>query len=122
MNKIPVDLHTSDLDKFREAVSRLFIPFSLIPRAKQYEARLRHRQLGTLSFSHIAYDKPIDINAPPLLPLYMIQLTLRGSCQVRTTGHPYLISAENAQLVSPRIPLKMHCPSATDFLVVTIDP
>jgi AraC-like DNA-binding protein len=122
MNKMPVDFRTSDLDEFREAVAGLFIPFSLIPRAKQYDARLRHRRLGTLSFSHIAYDKPIDIDIPPLLPLYMVQLTLRGSCQIRTTGVPYLISEKCAQLAPPRIAQKMHCPAETDFLVITIDP
>jgi AraC-like DNA-binding protein len=123
VNKLPVDFHTSDLDEFREVVAGLLCcPFSLNPRAKQYDARLRHHRLGALSFTHIAYDNPIDIDVPPLLPVFMVQVTLRGSFQVRTTGAPHIISAERAQLAPPRVPLKMHCAAATDFLVISIDP
>ncbi|HKY64630.1 MAG TPA: AraC family transcriptional regulator [bacterium] len=122
MNEMAVDLRTSDLDEIREAVEGLFCPFSLRPRAKKYEAQLHHRRLGELSFTNISYDQPIDIEVPPQLPAFLIQFPLRGTFQARTEGANHLISTELAHLIPPGKPLKLHCPVATDFLVIAMDP
>lgn len=121
MNNLKADLRTSDLDEFREAVGKLLCPFSVIPHAKQYDARLHHRRFGGLSFIQITYDNPIDIDVPPIFPGFLVQVTLRGSFQVRTTGAPHLISAELAQLMPPHVPLKMHCPEGMDVLAININ-
>ncbi len=122
MNQAPVDFRTTDLDEFREIVGGLLRPFSLAARAKKYDARLCHRQLGTLGFTHISYNYGIDIDVPFSGPAFLMQVPLRGSFQVLTTGSPQIISGKSAHIAPPQRPMKMRCPGAIEFLVTSLDP
>jgi len=120
MHKRSVDFRTSDLDEFREVVGGLLRPFSIAARAKKYDARLCHRQLGTLGFTHISYNYAIDIDVPFSGPAFLIQIPLRGAFQAK--GCPQVISGKSAHLAPPQRPLEMRCPAAIEFLITSFDP
>src|SRR5262245_55319554 len=120
MLEAPTELRTGDLDRFRDAVGGLLCPFTLAPRAREYDARLRHHALGGLAFTTIAYGNPIEIDVPDRQPLFLLQLATAGTFEARTTGPKYVVSRHAAQLVRPATPILMRCPADCTMLVVTL--
>lgn len=75
-------LRTHDVDEAQQVVSSVYVPHQLRASAG-LEARLNLLQSPRLTFGYLTYGTEAQLDVPPMLSCYHVNLTLRGHTSVR---------------------------------------
>ena len=100
-----VTISTSDVERARVEVGRIFCPHRLTPRdARSVKLRLAARRLGELGVVDLDYGSPVRVQPEPLTSFYLVQMPRRGNGVVRHAGRSVIATAETAAVISPQEP------------------
>jgi AraC-like DNA-binding protein len=116
------DLRTSNVDLVRCRISRLLRPFKLTadPR-RTYDARLFGRQFSRTGIAIIDYGQEVDVEADPMQSFSLIQIPIRGSFELHGAGKSAVVKSNEAHLMGPVTPLRMHWSPDCRLLVLRLD-
>ncbi|MFC3505555.1 AraC family transcriptional regulator [Micromonospora krabiensis] len=103
-------LRTTDIERARTEVGRVFCPHRLTPQPGVRDIRLRmtsHRLAG-VGVVDLDYERPVRIEPDALETFYLVQIPLRGGALVRHAGQTVNSTPETASVLSPFDPSDMH--------------
>lgn len=75
-------LRTHDVGEAQEVISEIYVPHRLRA-ANSLDARLNLVESSKLTFGYLTYGAQVELDVPPMLSCYHINLTLRGHTDVR---------------------------------------
>lgn len=111
-----------DPDESREMVARVFCDHRLdLLRGRSLDAFQYEATIGPLSLSYMQYGQRVSIHPGVLNSFYLIQMPLRGSAEIRTTGRPIVSTARLGSIADPTRDLSMRWSEDCSKLVLKID-
>jgi AraC-like DNA-binding protein len=116
-------LATSDLDHAREHLSTVFADHRLIPDGRTRSVNFRHSYapLGAVSFNGLQYGAAVTVSAPALTDFYLLQFTLRGTCEIDCGASSVILAPGSILVMNPTRPYRKHWSADCRQLLVRID-
>ncbi|MEM7569233.1 MAG: AraC family transcriptional regulator [Pseudomonadota bacterium] len=112
---------SQDLRIVQAQVSRYLKSFVLTPLdGQRYHGKVGHVRLGRLEFTLVGYGGVIDLNAGQLGQFSILQWPLEGSYDLTVGAKSLRISAQQAHLIAPGVPVRMRFSADCMLLVARL--
>ncbi|WP_433170501.1 AraC family transcriptional regulator [Actinoallomurus sp. CA-150999] len=116
-----VKLSTTDVERARVEVGRIFCPHRLTPQAERtVKLRLAARKLGELGVVDLDYGSPVRVQPEPLSSFYLVQMPYRGAGMVHHAGQAVFATAETAVVISPQDPFEKEWSAGTPHRILYV--
>src|SRR4051794_5905855 len=112
------EFRCSDLDEFREVISRRIRPAEFRSRATRHDATLRQHRVGNLGFSVIRVDPGIAVAVDPVDDSYLFQAALTGAFTARCRGRERSYGEGDVHVVNPAAPLRLSISPPCTIMVI----
>ncbi len=115
---------TTDPDRAREEVGRIFCAHRLVPLGAVAEGfRARHHSVRGRGFSVnlVSYGSRVEIDPGCLDRFFLLQLPLRGAARVTCGGREVEAGVRRGTLLSPTLPTRMVWEAGCDKLILLLD-
>lgn len=116
-------LATSDIDHAREHLSTVFADHRLVPDGQTRAVNFRHSYapLGDMSFNGLQYGAAVTVSAPALTDFYLLQFTLRGTCDIDCGTRRVTLAPGSILVMNPTQPYRKRWSADGRQLLVRID-
>lgn len=116
---------TTEPDRAREEIGRIFCPHFLDPLGKRpegFHARHNHAPASGYSVNFVSYGASVEIDPGALDAFFLLQIPLKGSARVRCgTSLTETEAGRFASLLSPTLPTRMTWNAGCEKLILLIE-
>jgi AraC-like DNA-binding protein len=116
-------LATGDIDHARTHLSTVFADHRLSPEGRTRAVNFRHSYapLGDISFNGLQYGAAVTVSAPALTDFYLLQFTLRGTCDIECGARNVTLAPGSILVMNPTQPYRKRWSADGRQLLVRID-